>query len=98
MKRAPIGSAPAGCRQSPHFGVPVAFFFEQVPGGGTTERRVWRTPECFPALEYCSSPEGLQLDRAFVKIRDLKVRRRLLDLVKSLSDEEFGESVVIAIR
>jgi hypothetical protein len=30
------------------------------------------------------SPEGMQLNRAFMRIRDIKVRRRIIDLVKSL--------------
>jgi hypothetical protein len=60
-----------------------------VPGGETSNgRALLEDASMLQALEYCSSPEGLQLNRAFVKIRDLKVRRRLLDLVKSLSDEE----------
>ncbi|TIR87821.1 MAG: transcriptional regulator, partial [Mesorhizobium sp.] len=33
-------------------------------------------------------PEGLQLNRAFVKIPDVKVRRRIIDLVKSLSPDD----------
>jgi Txe/YoeB family toxin of Txe-Axe toxin-antitoxin module len=40
-------------------------------------------------MEFCSSTEGLQLNRAFVKITDTKVRRRILDLVKSLSQDDF---------
>ncbi|TIU65124.1 MAG: transcriptional regulator, partial [Mesorhizobium sp.] len=36
----------------------------------------------------CGSPEGLQLNRAFVKIADVKVRRRIIDLVKSLSTDD----------
>jgi len=40
------------------------------------------------AVEFCGSPEGLQLNRAFVKIADVKVRRRIIDLVKSLSAED----------
>lgn len=36
-------------------------------------------------VDFLSSSEGLQLNRAFVKIADPKVRRRLVDLVKSLA-------------
>ncbi|RVC06809.1 transcriptional regulator, partial [Mesorhizobium sp. M7A.F.Ca.CA.002.15.2.1] len=39
-------------------------------------------------VEFCGSPEGLQLNRAFVKIADAKVRRRIIDLVKSLSADD----------
>ena len=40
------------------------------------------------AVEFCDSPEGLQLNRAFVKIADAKVRRKLIDLVKALSTDD----------
>lgn len=68
-------------------GVPVAFFFEDAPGqetgpGGFAED----SPTAF-AVEFCSTPEGLQLNRAFYRIADPKVRRRIVELVKSLSDE-----------
>ncbi len=39
-------------------------------------------------MAFVSSGEGLQLSLAFMKIRDPKVRKRVLDLVKSLSEEE----------
>jgi hypothetical protein len=39
-------------------------------------------------MEFLSSGEGLHLSLAFMKIKDPKVRKRVLDLVKSLSDGE----------
>jgi len=71
-------------------GVPVAFFFEDAPGqekaaGGFAED----SPTSF-AVEFCSTPEGLQLNRAFYRIADPKVRRRIVELVKSLSGEDAG--------
>ena len=68
--------------------VPVAFFFEDAPGqeaagGGFAEE----SPAAF-AMEFCSTPEGLQLNRAFFRIADPKVRRRIVDLVKALSSED----------
>jgi hypothetical protein len=41
-----------------------------------------------PVMEFVSSGEGLQLSLAFMKIKDAKVRKRVLDLVKSLAEEE----------
>jgi hypothetical protein len=41
-----------------------------------------------PVMEFVSSGEGLQLSLAFMKIRDAKVRKRVLDLVKSLAEDE----------
>ncbi len=70
-------------------GVPIDYFYEGVNGvsegapgfaepGGTSP----------PVMEFLSSGEGLQLSLAFMKIKDPKVRKRVLDLVKSLSDGE----------
>jgi hypothetical protein len=38
-------------------------------------------------MEFVASGEGLQLSLAFMKIKDTKVRKRILELVKSLSQE-----------
>jgi hypothetical protein len=38
-------------------------------------------------MEFLSSSEGLQLSLAFMRVKDIKVRRRILDLVRSLADE-----------
>jgi hypothetical protein len=38
-------------------------------------------------VNFLSSSEGLQLNRAFVKISDPRVRRRIIDLVKALAAE-----------
>ncbi len=69
--------------------VPPAFFFENAPTdehtptGGLSEDSSMTS-----VMEFCSSAEGIQLNRAFVKISDPKVRRRILELVKSLSDDD----------
>ena len=68
-------------------GVPIDFFYEGVsPEGGVVESGA------APVMEFVSSGEGLQLSLAFMKIKDSKVRKRVLDLVKSLANEEAGES------
>jgi transcriptional regulator with XRE-family HTH domain len=69
-------------------GVPVSYFYE-----GVVERLPddCSRPEANgapPVIEFLSSGEGLQLSLAFMRIRDSKVRRRVLDLVKSLADGE----------
>ena len=63
--------------------VPVDFFYDGVgaPSDALTETSA-------PVMEFVSSSEGLQLSLAFMKIRDPKVRKRVLDLVKSLAEEE----------
>jgi transcriptional regulator with XRE-family HTH domain len=67
--------------------VPVDFFYEGVGQPGVSE------PEGAPSvMEFVSSGEGLQLSLAFMKIKDTKVRKRVLDLVKSLAEEEEQKS------
>ena len=39
-------------------------------------------------MELLHSPEGVQLCRHFADIEDPKVRKRVLDLVKTLADSE----------
>ncbi|WP_297323300.1 helix-turn-helix transcriptional regulator [uncultured Bartonella sp.] len=65
--------------------VPVSYFFEEAPGT--------RSPDGFHEddnnfMDFCSSNEGIQLLRAFTNIKDPKVRRKIIDLAKALSDEE----------
>jgi len=70
-------------------GVPVAFFFEDLPGHDAGGNRGFAEDSSASfALDFCTSAEGLQLNRAFVKITDLKVRRRIIELVKSLAPED----------
>jgi transcriptional regulator with XRE-family HTH domain len=39
-------------------------------------------------FDFLNSREGLDLNRAFAKIQDPKVRRRVIDLVRALSEEK----------
>lgn len=71
--------------------VPVSFF-EDAPGdqaGGTSGMAEASSSNY--VVDFLSSAEGLQLNRAFVKIADPKVRRRLVDLVKALAAEGDAE-------
>lgn len=70
--------------------VPVSFFFEDAPGQDGAVRGFAEDNAMALAAEFCSTPEGLQLNRAFVKVADPKVRRRIIDLVKSLAGDEAG--------
>ena len=70
-------------------GVPVSFFFEdfvsQDAAGG---KGFGEESSATFALDFVTSPEGLQLNRAFFKIGDAKVRRKIIDLVKVLAADE----------
>jgi len=75
--------------------VPVQFFYddygdgpETLIGFAETQRNLGAPKdERADFLAALSTPEGMQLCRAFSKIKDYQVRRRILDLVKTLGDE-----------
>lgn len=69
-------------------GVPVAFFFEDAPGR-ENEAPSGLAEESSGAfvVDFLNSAEGLQLNRAFARIGDQRVRRKIVDLVKALGDE-----------
>jgi transcriptional regulator with XRE-family HTH domain len=67
--------------------VPVQFFFDEAPYAGDGIRApglAESDSETF-ILEFLNSREGLELNRAFVKIGDAKVRKSVVDLVRALS-------------
>src|SRR5258705_13771328 len=68
-------------------GVPIGFFYEDV-ASGATRGGFAESEEPPPVMEFLSSGEGLQLSLAFMRIKDAKVRRRILDLVRSLAGED----------
>jgi transcriptional regulator with XRE-family HTH domain len=68
-------------------GVPVQFFYEEAPGG-TAARGFAEQPAESYVVDFLSSREGLELNKAFVKISDPKLRRSVLDLVRSLAGVE----------
>ncbi|SHO65033.1 Transcriptional regulator, contains XRE-family HTH domain [Pseudoxanthobacter soli DSM 19599] len=70
--------------------VPVSFFFEDAPptpGAATSEGFSEDHPAAY-VTSFLTSSEGLALNRAFVRIRSGQVRRRVVDLVESLADDE----------
>jgi transcriptional regulator with XRE-family HTH domain len=66
--------------------VPISFFFEGAPGRGVDGEVSEGQAGSF-VVDFLSSSEGLQLNRAFVRISDPKVRRRIVDLVRSIAGD-----------
>lgn len=73
-------------------GVPIDYFYDEAPvaalgmaeeqseyGEKTSEKSVY---------DFLSTREGLELNKAFVKIADARVRRSLVELVRSLAGEK----------
>lgn len=71
--------------------VPVQYFFEDLPqaGGAGLNGHGMSEPDREPfVMDFVSSTEGLQLIRSYTKVTDPRVRKRILELVKSLGGEE----------
>jgi len=64
--------------------VPVSFFFEDAPGS-SNQAGFAEDNEATYVVDFLNSNEGVQLTRAFTKISDPKVRRKIIDLVKWLA-------------
>lgn len=68
--------------------VPVAFFFEDAPThSGTPATGMSEASSTSYVVDFLSSPEGIQLNRAFVRITNPAIRRKIVDMVKTLADE-----------
>lgn len=65
--------------------VPPAFFFEGAPAGEIGKPAFAEPAASSYVIDFLSTSEGLQLNRAFAQIRDPRVRKRILELVTSLS-------------
>ena len=72
-------------------GVSVQFFYEEAPtvvdanplaADGFAEK-----PDENSIVEFLRSRDGLELNRAFVRISDAKARRAIVELVRSLAND-----------
>jgi transcriptional regulator with XRE-family HTH domain len=71
--------------------VPVQYFFEELPSsvGAQLNGHGMSEPDREPfVMDFVSSTEGLQLIRSYTKVTDPRVRKRILELVKSLGGED----------
>jgi len=71
--------------------VPVGYFFEDAFANSAPAHAAAGLAEPEQEtflLDFLNSREGLDLNRAFAKIHDPKVRRRVIDLVRALSEEK----------
>jgi transcriptional regulator with XRE-family HTH domain len=68
-------------------GVPPSFFFDGLPTGDTHPTGFSESGSSH-VVKFLSTTEGIQLNKAFARIRDPRVRKRIIDLVVSLAGEE----------
>ena len=71
--------------------VPVAFFFEGAPNvqlGGMRHDHVGEAPSPAYVSDFLATSDGLALTKAFTRIGDSKLRRRIVDLVEQIADDK----------
>ena len=72
-------------------GVPVQYFYDDAPSmtaaNGAVAGMAEPSQESY-VVDFLASREGLELNKAFVRITDPRQRRAVLDLVRSLAGEE----------
>ncbi len=73
--------------------VPPAYFFENAPALDAARSDVSAHSAMAEAgsayvVDFISTTEGLNLNRAFARIKDPKVRKRVVDLVVALAGDE----------
>jgi transcriptional regulator with XRE-family HTH domain len=70
--------------------VPVAFFFEDAPGLAPVagDQGFEEQGATSYVVDFLSSSEGLSLNKAFIRIKDPKQRRKVVELVKAMAGDE----------
>lgn len=70
-------------------GMPVEFFFEGAPSSESRINEGFNEVSDTPYVaDFLASNEGVQLNRAFLRIRDPRLRRRVVDLVTAIAGED----------
>jgi len=69
--------------------VPVAFFFEGAPTvGGSRSDGMSEAPSPAYVSDFLATSDGLALTKAFMRITDSKLRRRIVDLVEQIAADK----------
>jgi transcriptional regulator with XRE-family HTH domain len=70
--------------------VPVAFFFEGAPQASNDDIDLNLDGAPSPAYvsDFLATSDGLALTKSFMRIKDAKLRRRIVDLVEQIVGEE----------
>ena len=68
--------------------VPVAFFFEGAPHQPGQPKGLGETPSLAYVFDFLATSDGLALTKAFMRIKEPKLRRRIVDLVEEIAEDE----------
>jgi len=80
------------------FSVPVSYFFDDNPKGPPILDAVDPNPETNLIMSFLGSRDGLDLNRSFLKIKDMATRRVILMLVNTVAglNEPQAASEIVA--
>ena len=67
--------------------VPVSFFFEGAPNPHVQAGTMKDAPSPVYLWDFLATSEGLALTKAFTRIKEPKLRRRIVDLVEEIAGE-----------
>ena len=67
--------------------VPVTFFFEGAPSVSGTSKAKGASPSPAYVTDFLATRDGLALIKAFMRIKDAKLRRRAVNLVEEIADQ-----------
>ena len=76
--------------------VPPSFFFEGMQASDEQKPGIAEDPSSSQVVDFLSTVEGLQLNRAFAKISDPKIRKRIVELVVALANSKEPASDLVA--
>jgi len=69
--------------------VPVSFFFEGAPASGTESAgSLDEAPSPAYVADFLATSDGLALTKAFMGIKDAKLRRKIVDLVEQIASDD----------
>ena len=69
--------------------VPVSFFFEGAPAApGQQLEGMSEAPSPAYVSDFLATSDGLALTKAFMRLKDAKLRRRIVDLVEQMASED----------
>ncbi len=72
--------------------VPPSFFFEGAPTSSGEPQQGLQEESLQFIVDFLATAEGLHLNRSFARIRDPKVRKRIVELVAALAEAESAEA------
>ena len=70
--------------------VPVAFFFEEAPNPAGEMQATNGAPATSYVSDFLATSDGLALTKSFTRIKDAKLRRRIVELVEQIAGEELA--------